>query len=194
MIVRLAALFALLLVLTGCSGTLPGSTRVLGAVDYDAAFAAARSTLSQFSFSIVEADPDSGLLLSRPTYVDNESRVLLGTTPTRKVARMHLTQGSAGVTARLSIEVQQEMTQTTYPGNPGYGGLSPTYSGVPDNAPPQTFGPISPEQNTVWQRVRYDRQLERTILEDLAKALGVADTEPTEPMTPTEATGTAQEE
>jgi len=168
---RLMLLAVLAVLLVGCAGTPPGSVRVLGAVEYDKAFSAARSTLAQFSFSVMEADPATGLILSRPTYVDHERRVV-GNTPTRKVARMRITQGSEGVTARLAIEVQQELTQT-YAHDTAASGLSGTYSGIPNDTPAQSTGATTLDQNTTWRRVRYDRQLELLILNDLAKTLGV---------------------
>jgi len=171
MMIRLMMLTSLAALLVGCAGSQPGSTRALGAVEYDRAFAAARSTLAQYSFSVMEADPDSGVILSRPTYVDHERRVL-GVTPTRKVARMKLTQGRDGVTVRLAIEVQQEMTQS-YASDTAAIGLSNTYSGVPNDTPAQSTGATTLDQNTTWRRVHYDRQLERTILNDLAQTLGV---------------------
>ena len=174
MILRLISLSALVCLLVGCSGAQPGTVRILGPVEYDQAFAASRSTLSQFSFSVMEADKDSGVILSRPTYVDHEQR-LVGNTPTRRIARMKLTQGRDGVTARLAIEVQQEVT-TVYNDTATFG-LTNTYSGVPNDTPAQSSGVTTAEQNTRWRKIRHDTSLETTILNEIEKILGEKKTE-----------------
>jgi len=155
--------------MVGCAGAPSGTVRVLGDVDYRQAFDAAQSTLSQFSFSVMEADPTTGTILSRPTYVHSEPQGLLGDAPTRKVARMKITQGPDGVTARLAIEVQQEVTQI-YPSGTDTG-LSTTYSGVPNDTPAQGAGAATRDQNTAWRFARHDRALEMAILDDLAQML-----------------------
>jgi len=190
MIFRLILLSGLTVLLVGCGSTPPGSVRVLGAVEYDRAFDVARSTLSQFSFSVMEADRDTGTILSRPTYVDNEKRVL-GSTPTRKVARMKLTRDAGSVTVRLAIEVQQEITQT-YAGDTSAIGLSNTYSGVPNDTPAQGYAAATSEQNTTWRRVRYDRQLELTILDEIAQAFNPAEAAEEENDTETRGRGDAE--
>jgi len=161
-------------VLGGCATAPSGSTRVFDASQYKRLFDATQDALSQYSFSVVEADAQTGTILARPLYADNESQGLLQSLPTRRVASAQIIQGRGTVSVRLTIEVQHLVTQASQSTNTG---LTETYSGVPHDTPADGGAATTAQQNTAWRRVRFDRQMEMAMLDDISRAMGL----PTEP-------------
>lgn len=155
--------------LTGCSENQPGQERLLGQVPYDRAFEVARDTLVQYSFSVDQESPQTGMIVSKPLPVSLDSApdaIFRGSTG-RQIATLHLYRGKA-VTAKLSISLEglsdvhterMVLDQKT------------NYSGVPDESPSQMLGATTPEQNTHWYHVRYERKLETTILDEIYQRL-----------------------
>ena len=169
---RLAILWAMipLGVLTGCNGGVGGTRRVLGPVSYDKAFAASRVVMSQY-FSLAEVDPRAGLIKSRPRLVE-AGRLRLSTDPPgRQVATLRLRADGEYVIARLVVVIHREGSHI----HKYVGEREENYSGVPNRTPAEIEAATTAEQNQAWQAVRYDHQLERTILRQITGALHPAE-------------------
>ena len=157
-------------VLAGCNLPSPGTTRVLGNVQSAEAFATAKEVMSQY-FSIASADPDTGLIESRPKPVAAQPERLLGSSPARQLAKLHIGRKNGLIIAHLSVALQREgssIHRTMQP--PGE-----NYDSVPNLTPAEDTAATTPEQNEAWRTDRYDRALERRILNDLYKALHPAE-------------------
>jgi hypothetical protein len=150
----------------GCSEALPGTTRYLGAVDYDRAFTTARETLVANNFSVASADRETGKIVARPRSVDLPGERLLGSSPARQVAQMRLRREDGQVAAFASVAVQRLGDETVI--------VQPreNYDTVPDETPAETWGATTAEQNATWVTQSYDHALERQLLADLFRRLG----------------------
>ncbi len=160
----LSSLALLVLTQTGCSSD-AGTNLVLGPVGFSRAFDVSRETLIDYSFSISEENPPTGLLVSRPL-IEREHMTL---TPymVKKVATLHLTQDGQNVVANLAISRQRLATAPqrdfAYP--------TDTYSGVPHQTPAQETAATTEEQNRSWQTIGPDHALESKILTDISHRL-----------------------
>jgi len=155
------------LLAAGCAESLPGTTRSLGPVSYEAAFAAARETLAQY-FSIETADPETGTIETRPKPARKGHKRILSGSPARKLAKMRIRKDDAGITAYCSVAVERQ-------GSAGYAGqmalTQEPYSSVPNQTPAELDAATTPQQNEIWIVDRYDHALERAILDDLYRRL-----------------------
>jgi len=152
--------------LAGCEQRTRGTTISLGNVNYDKAFAAGRATLGQY-FSIAEADPGAGLLRSSPKAVDAKPSGLLRTPPARQRATLSLRRQQGEVLADLAVEVQRQRSDVYLQRQTAESG----YDTVPNKTPAEIDAAVTAEQNETWETTSRDRGLERTILDDLYKAL-----------------------
>ena len=169
---QLAILWAVipLGLLAGCNGGTGGTRRVLGPVSYDKAFATGREVMSQY-FSLAEVDPDAGLIKSRPQFVEAGRLRLSSNSPGRQVATLRLRADGEYVIARLAVVVHREGSHI----HKFVGEREENYSGVPNRTPAEIEAATTAEQNQAWQAVRYDHQLERTILRQISGALRPAE-------------------
>jgi hypothetical protein len=164
-----AAVFAALpacLLMGGCAGATPGTTMALGAVSYEDAFATSKEVVAR-RFSIASADAQRGEIVCRPKAVAARGERVLGGSPARQVAMLHLRRQDGGVAARMSVELQREgspvhSTVPTYERN---------YNEVPNETPAQGTAATTAEQNATWQTQGYDHALERQILDEISKSL-----------------------
>ena len=153
----------------GCTEPSAGTSRQLGNVEYELAFAEAKEVLSQY-FSIQSADPDTGIINCRPGTVQLGGERLLGGSDARHLAKMRLRRVQGVVVSHLSIAIQRQ-------GREGYGVSSfrspseENYRGVPDLTPAQTQGATTSDQNAIWQTQRQDKSLEIQILAELMERL-----------------------
>ncbi|MCK4277186.1 MAG: hypothetical protein KAX78_11760 [Phycisphaerae bacterium] len=152
--------------LGGCAHQTTGSTRGLGAVPYEGAFAAAVKTMSQH-FSIEASDASAGTIRTQPKPVQAEPDRLLGGYPARQVATLHLRREDGQVVARLSVALQRQRA-----------GLyrrmrmaENNYDTVPNETPAQKEAATTIEQNQSWETQKYAHDIERRILEELYAAL-----------------------
>jgi len=154
--------------LFGCSPSLPGTGRTLGAVNYETAFAAGRRVMSQY-FSVLPGGAESGLLQTRPmsAKAGPAGGIGLGSADRRKVATLRLSRRGEVVMAHLSIQVQGQrkdvFRQLRHDDQ--------AYTSVPNQTPAQEEAATTPEQNDVWRNVGRDRKLERQILGEIYQAL-----------------------
>ncbi len=151
----------------GCAATEPGTTRPMGAVAYQVAFANGRQVMAQY-FSVEHSNPETGVIRSRPMLVDEpQGERLLGSSPARKLATLRLRQEGGQVVAHASIAVQREGSASQRQFNPA----ANPYDGVPNKSPARIEAANTPEQVEAWQTVRYDHATEREMLDDLYDSL-----------------------
>ena len=163
---RQTCLFAVLATmgtLVGCNQPTPGTSRVLGNVDYNVAFAAARETMSMY-FTIDSADPVTGVIVSRPRPAEGRGERLLGGSPARQIATLNINRTDGGLVAKASVAVERQAGSVMGP-------RGDTYSSVPNQTPAEGEAATTAEQNQGWQREGYARDVERRILNDLFNAL-----------------------
>jgi len=151
--------------LAGCSVPEPGTTRSMGSVSYEQAFVAAKEVLSQH-FSIITADPASGVITTRPKPVEPGAERLLGRSPTRQLATMRIRKKDEQVAVHLAVAVQSEGSDI-FRGEPG----AESYDAVPNRTPAEREGATSPEQNQVWETRSYAHGLEARILDEIHSVL-----------------------
>jgi len=164
--VFMASILAAGVLLGGCNLPAPGTTRNLGKVQYGSAFAAAIDVMRQH-FSLASADPDTGVIRSRPKLVKVRGERLLGGSPARHVAEMTIRRKDGLIVAHASVALQREgsaIHQTMGSANEGY-------DSVPNRTPAEEVAAVTPEQNEIWRTQSYDRSLERRILDELYRAL-----------------------
>lgn len=147
-----------------------GAQRVIATDAENAqAFAKAREVLSQY-FSIESADRDTGVIRSRPRPAELGGQRILGSSAAQETAVLTLRRQDGRLLATLNIQVERLVS-------PAHRALAPraeTYSGVPDQTPADVEAATTPRQNQTWRQAGRNHQLEATILDDLAKALGSA--------------------
>jgi len=161
----LAAMCVLAGFLVGCAQDL-GRSRVLGEVGYGTAFATARDVMAQY-YSIESSDASTGEILGRPKRVQMRGERLLGGSPARQVARLHLRRDGKQVVAHLAIAVQRQGSAVYRQ----YSSIDETYSSVPNQTPAEADAATTPEQNEAWRTVKHDRALEQKILGQIHRAL-----------------------
>ena len=152
--------------LTSLSPMTRGVSRNLGEVEYASAFATAREVMEQH-FSIASWDPDTGVIEAHPKMVEVRGERLLGGSPARHLAKMHVRRKNGQIVAHVSVALQREgssihRTRITAEEN---------YDQVPNQTPAMDTAATTPDQNEVWTTRKHDRNLEREILDDLYKAL-----------------------
>ncbi len=154
------------LALSGCRIASPGTTRMLGQVEYASAFATGREVMAQH-FSIASSDPETGVILSRPQFVEARGERLLGDSPARNLAKLLLRKEEGMIVAHLSVALQREASAVhqsmPIPGQ--------NYDSVPNRTPAEKTAATTTEQNEDWQTQEYDKALERSILNELYVAL-----------------------
>ena len=152
--------------LVGGTQATPGTTRLLGEVEPDLAFATAREVMGQYCILDV-ADPDTQVIRSRPQPADAGNDRLLGGYPARQVATLHLRRDDKRVLAHLSIALQRQRAQM----HRGLRQVGDNYDGVPNRTPAYDEAATTIEQNEAWETQRYDHAMEAKILNDLYRAL-----------------------
>jgi len=150
----------------GCNLPSPGTTRVLGDVDYASAFAAATKTMGRH-FSILSADPNTGEITCRPKKVQVKGERLLGGSPARQIATLHLRRDNGMVRAQVSVELQREGSAIRSTA----GSYQENYDEVPNQTPAEDTAATTAKQNETWQTDRYDHAMERKVLDEIYKAL-----------------------
>ena len=154
--------------LLGCSPSLSGTSRTLGAVNYETAYAASRRVMSQY-FSVLPGGPETGVLQSRPAQAKAGPSGTMGLSSTdrRKVATLRLSRQGEIVIANLHVEVQGQRKDSFRQLRHD----DQAYSSVPNQTPAQEEAATTPEQNDVWRSVGRDQKLERQILNEIHQAL-----------------------
>ncbi len=154
--------------LAGCAAATPGRSRELGDVVYGNAFAAARDVVSQY-YSIESADPDKGIIKSRPLGVDEKGeRILGGNSPARQLATLTLRRKNGQIVAHASVAVQRQGSAMLRQMRTTSG---EDYSSVPNQTPAEIEAATTPEQNESWITQRYAHDVENKILDDIYRAL-----------------------
>ncbi|HOF19578.1 MAG TPA: hypothetical protein PK082_11760 [Phycisphaerae bacterium] len=152
--------------LVGCGPRTPGESRMMGTVEYPAAFASARDVFAQY-FSVASADLDAGIIRSLPRKIDAPNDRLLGGSPARQVATLRLRRDGGNVVAQVCVETQRQ-------GSAVYRQMASrdeNYDSVPHESPAQIDAATTPEQNETWRTASRDRALEIKILNDVYRAL-----------------------
>lgn len=172
-----AILLASCVVLSACQdvnlteGLTPGqgTTRRLGDASYQQAFATARMVLKQY-FPIAEANPNTGLIRTRPRAVEAGNDRILGGSPARQVATLELTRENGLIVAQLLV--MQQRQGSTPRRVMGYSQERYNYSGNPgDETPADIEAATTSEQNESWQNEKPRHDVEVQILDDLYKRL-----------------------
>ncbi len=159
----------LLLVITvagavGCQGP-QFSSEPLGEVDYAEAFRAGKRVMAQY-FSIASADAESGKIVSRPKAVDAARDRLLGSTPARKIAQIHIRQKGEMVFADVRVYIQRQDVEAFRQMQP-----ITVDNDVPNRTPAEEATVDTAEQDQTWPTTGRDHQLEQTIIADLLRTL-----------------------
>lgn len=159
------------ILLAGCGGARPGTSRPLGEVSYELAFSSARDVVAQY-FPVERADAEKGVIRSRPRPVEATPEGLLGgADPARKVATLHLGRENGQIIAHLAIAEQrqraEEYRQMSAPAQ--------NYDSVPNKSPAEMGAETVGPQREVWRTQRYDKALERRILAELYRELHPAE-------------------
>ena len=156
--------------LIGCDAQPPGTSRSLGAAPMAKAFEVSRTVMSQF-FPVESEDARKGLVLCRPDEMSDPNDRLLGSTPARNVARLQLRMRGNEVFASVQVRHERQVLTTQREANSGH-----TYSGVPNDP---AVGDVEVRKSIRWNLVRYDRERENAILDDIVNAMnGKATSQP----------------
>ncbi|MFP3937069.1 MAG: hypothetical protein ACLFVW_01915 [Phycisphaerae bacterium] len=155
------------IVSVGCGGQSPGTTRTLGEVDYTTAFATAREVLAENGFVVESANPDTGVIRTRPRPADAAGERLLGESQARQLATLRLRKENGQVAADLAVAQQRQDSEVFRQ----MSGPSQSYTGVPSNTPAEMEGPSDPQQRRAWRTDTYRGDIERMILEELYLSL-----------------------
>lgn len=147
----------------GCGGQSPGTTRMLGDVNYTTAFAAARDVLAENGFVVESANPDTGVINTRPKPIEAGGERLLGESQSRQVATMRLRRQNGQVVADLAVAQQRQDAETFRQ----MAGPRENYSGVPTDTPAEMDAPADPQQRYTWRTESYRGDIERRILQEL---------------------------
>ncbi|MCD4824451.1 MAG: hypothetical protein K8S55_07580 [Phycisphaerae bacterium] len=148
-----------------------GTTRGMGNVSYPQAFAAARQVMSQYySIDPTKTNVNDNMIVCRPKNTDASRERLLGSSPARQVARMHIFQKGGQIVARVLVMQQRQgsharrrMTYSTDRTN---------YSGDPGSETPGDLdAATTSEQNVSWTNEKPLHDIESNILADLYKSL-----------------------
>ncbi len=169
--------------LVGCdAGQSPGTTRMLGSVNYDKAFQTARQVMGRH-FDIRSAEPVTGVITTlpeggrdRPTGV-----IALSSGEVRRLATLRLTRSGNQVEARLAIAVQ-----TASPAPVQRFDVGANYDSVPNQSPSELEAATTTEQNVRWQTRRHDTRMETQILNELFREMNPAASQAGEPIVPTQ--------
>ncbi len=147
-----------------------GTSRSLGDVTYQQAFATAKIVLQQY-FPIKEANPNTGIIVTLPQAVDAGNDRILGGSPARQSARMEITQKSGVPFAQ--VVVIQERQGSAPIREMGYATERRNYSGNPGDVSPADQGAATtPDQNEAWQIEKSSvPSVEGKILQDLFSKL-----------------------
>lgn len=151
----------------GCNGQSPGTTRMLGDVDYTAAFVSAREVLAANGFVVESANPDTGEIRTRPKFAEAGGQRLLGESQARHVATMRLRRRDGQLAAELAVAQQRQDAEV----HRRMAGARERYDGVPSETPAEMEAPASPEQRHTWRTETYRHDIERRILEELYLSL-----------------------
>lgn len=149
----------------GCSPEMASTSRVLGDVSYDQAFAAGKQVMSNF-FPVASADLHSGVITSRPKSVKLRSERLLTSlvgmagSPARRIATLKLRQSRGTVIAFASVEIQRQDSAV----HRQRGADLENYDSVPNETPADLEAASSPGQNELWRTCSHDRAMEERIL------------------------------
>ena len=151
--------------LAGCSQQMSGSSRVLGQVSFDKAFATSKEVMSSL-FPVATADRYTGVITSRPKALDLRSERLVSRftrmrgSPARRIATLRLRQSARGVIAFASVEIQRQDS----PVHRHLGADMENYDSVPNKTPAELEAASTFEQNELWRTQRRDRAMEQRIL------------------------------
>ncbi len=153
--------------LAGCGAGSAGTSRQLGVVTYEHAFAEAREVMAQY-FEIAEADVETGIIKSRPKGTrGGPERLLGGGSPARQVATLRLRHDGTNVVAYMSVAVQRQ-DSAVYRHMMASG---ESYDSVPNLTPAEQEAATTSEQNEAWRTSRYAHDIEYKILNDLYMVL-----------------------
>jgi hypothetical protein len=143
-----------------------GKTRSLGHAEYAVAFAQGRQVMQQY-FQLDRADPDKGVITTKPKPIGERPARLLGKSSARKRATMTLLREGPEIVAYVSVPIEQRSTTETFPKMP----QNEPYSSVPNQSPAYEEAATTPQQNELWRINSYDHRLEESILDDLYKRM-----------------------
>ena len=117
-------------------------------------------------FSLDESDYRAGKIKSRPRLVE-QLRSRGSQTPARQIATLKLRRDGKFIVVYLTIAVQSQYSNI----QKRLRRDEENYSGVPSRTPAEIEAATTSEQNITWRQSGYDHKLERTILDELTKAL-----------------------
>lgn len=167
------SLFFVVASAAGCSEGPRWQTMSLGSVGKEDAFSAAQEVVGMY-FVIENADPLTQTIKCRPKNLSEDYQErLLGGSPTRRVARIELFPEDGQMTARVSVQIQQQgsAVQRSVMG-------SNSYDPVPHQTPAQIDAATTTEQNETWRTVGYAADVESKILYDIYHRLHPERNEP----------------
>lgn len=169
--------------LIGCdAGQSPGTTRMLGSVNYDKAFQTARQVLGRH-FDVRSAEPVTGVITTLPEGGSDRPAGVLGLTTgeVRRLATLRLTPSGNEVAALLAVQIQ-----TASPAPVQRFDVGANYDGVPNQSPSELEAATTTDQNVRWQTSRYDTRMEIQILNELYRELHPSASQPSAPIVATQ--------
>jgi len=118
-------------------------------------------------YSVESANPDTGIITSRPKAAAEPHERLLGGSPARQLATMTVRREGKTVVARASVAVQRQGGAVLRQIRPG----ADNYDSVPNKTPAEREAATTVQQNESWRTHRYAHEVERKILQDLFVSL-----------------------
>ena len=165
-VVGIAAL-VLCLSVCGCFGKSPGTQMAIGPVAYDRAFTVARGVMAQYFTTLDQADSDTGVIRSRPRFIEAGGFSISDPPPARQLARLTIRPDGTGVTVRVIVAIQRQGSESYKM----FRANEEDYSRMRSRTPGDLEAATTRRQNELWETYRYDRILEHTILRDLTRLL-----------------------
>ena len=150
----------------GCFGESPGTQIVLGPVSYDRAFAVGRDVMAQY-FTLEEADGETGVIRSRPRYVEARGFGIGDRPPDRQLAHLTVRPDGTGVAIKATVSIQRQGSEAYRM----FRAREEDYSKMGARDGDDLEAATTHRQNELWETYRYDRILEHTILRDLTQLL-----------------------
>lgn len=160
----LTGLFVVTACFAGCTEPPRGTIKTMGDIDPGLALPTARDVLATY-YDIDSMDAQTLVIKCRPKDSEGHER-LLGGSPMRETAKLHLFRAEGQLAAEVSVAKQRQAGPVSRAIL-----ANDNYSSIPNQTPAEVEGATTTEQNQSWQPAGRDYQAEQKILDDLYIAL-----------------------
>lgn len=146
-----------------------GTSRIYADSSREQVFTTSRRVLSQY-YSVLSADPSTGIIKARPKKIAADKDRLLGNSPARQLATIQVQSEDGGVIVQTLVIQQRQGTNIIK--TVGYSQERYNYSGEPGKVTPADEGAATtPQQNETWEFEKELKDVERRILDDIGREL-----------------------